>query len=158
MSASESDVLLTNLTETEIKELHAIFSLVDTDGGGSISPDELQILMNTVGLPTTKKELNKIIKEIDENGDGEIQFDEFVKVMSKKVSASYTSDEIIQSFKLFAINSPNGYISKDELKIALTEYGDKISNEKLNNYINSIEFDNNGLYNYEHQVNFILND
>lgn len=158
-NSEEDAVIFEQLTEEEIKELQAIFDLVDRNRCGSISPEGLQTLMTMVGLHTTKEELQKIVDEIDENNDGKIQFDEFVAVMSKKVSISYKANEIIESFQLFATESPNGFISVNELKTALTKYGDtKILNENFLKYIENLEFDENGLFNYQNAVNLIMID
>ena len=53
---------------------------VDEDKGGSISPQELGSLMETLGLKPNQEELDAMIREIDEDGNGEIEFDEFVQV------------------------------------------------------------------------------
>jgi Ca2+-binding EF-hand superfamily protein len=39
-----------HLTEEELKEFQELFDLVDLDHGGSISPEELGSLMETLGL------------------------------------------------------------------------------------------------------------
>jgi calmodulin len=44
----------TGLSPTEFRELQEIFSLVDKDGGGTISKDELELLMRTLGLRPTE--------------------------------------------------------------------------------------------------------
>ena len=54
---------------------------VDEDKGGSISPQELGSLMETLGLKPNQEELDAMIREIDEDGNGEIEFDEFVQVV-----------------------------------------------------------------------------
>ncbi|KAJ1501475.1 hypothetical protein HMI54_009935, partial [Coelomomyces lativittatus] len=41
----------------EFIELREVFRLVDKDGGGTISKDELQLLMQTLGLRISKEEL-----------------------------------------------------------------------------------------------------
>ena len=57
---------------------------VDEDKGGSISPQELGSLMETLGLKPNQEELDAMIREIDEDGNGEIEFDEFVQVAHLK--------------------------------------------------------------------------
>lgn len=54
---------------------------MDEDKGGSISPQELGSLMETLGLKPNQEELDAMIREIDEDGNGEIEFDEFVQVV-----------------------------------------------------------------------------
>jgi Ca2+-binding EF-hand superfamily protein len=53
---------------------------------------------------------------------GEIQFEEFVSVMSRKVQASYTADEVKSAFKVFEGGAPAGYIKVDALEKALRVY------------------------------------
>jgi hypothetical protein len=51
-----------------------------------------------------------MITEIDKNNDGEIQFEEFVAVMSRKVQATYTADEVKAAFKVFESGAPAGFV------------------------------------------------
>lgn len=61
------------------KKLKAAFRLIDKDGSGAISPEELK---RALGIDETQNDhLERLINEIDENGDGEIQFEEFCKMM-----------------------------------------------------------------------------
>ena len=53
-----------NLSEEEIAEFREIFSLVDKDGGGSITGDELGELMDTLGIEATPEEINGMIAEV----------------------------------------------------------------------------------------------
>lgn len=53
------------LSPEEIGEFREIFSLVDKDGGGSISKVELAELMDTLGIEATPEEIETMIAEID---------------------------------------------------------------------------------------------
>lgn len=57
-----------------------------------------------------------MIREIDENSDGEIQFEEFVGVMSKKVNAAASSDEVKKAFRVFQENCPDNFVNVDSIK------------------------------------------
>lgn len=80
-----------NLSAEEIAEFREIFHLVDKDGGGSITKDELVDLMETLRIPTKPEEVEQMINEIDKDKSGTIDFEEFVMVMSKKVNTKYCS-------------------------------------------------------------------
>lgn len=97
--------------------------MVDKDGGGAITGDELATLMNTLGIDTSPEEIEQMIEELDEDSNGEIDFDEFVAVMGRKVSANFTSTQVKASFKLFEDGAEDGKISVDSLISALTNYG-----------------------------------
>jgi calmodulin len=52
-----------HLTEEEISEFREIFNLVDRDGGGTITKEELGELMDTLGIDATAEELDLMINE-----------------------------------------------------------------------------------------------
>lgn len=68
------------LTEEEQQTLNkqrAIFNLLDTDGSGEISVDELMVIADTDGYDLTEKELKFAMDEMDTDGSGEVAFNEF---------------------------------------------------------------------------------
>ncbi|OQR83848.1 calmodulin-like protein [Achlya hypogyna] len=145
------------LTETEIAEFREIFNLVDRDRGGSITKVELGELMDTLGINTSPEEIDLMINEIDQDSNGEIDFDEFVAVMSRKVNATYSADQVKASFRMFENASTPGFIRVDRLRQALTLYGsDKITEEQAHELISQLEPDSNGLINYEEYVNMMM--
>ena len=111
------------LSREELAEFREIFNLVDRDGGGSISKEELGELMDTLGINASQEEVDLMIEEIDQDNNGEIDFDEFVAVMSRKVNANYTPAQVKNAFKIFeSTATPPGYIKVEELKAALCQY------------------------------------
>lgn len=62
------------LTEQELREFKEIFDLVDRDGGGTISRDELQNLMDTLGVKPSEEQLDQMMAEVDTDGSGDIDF------------------------------------------------------------------------------------
>ena len=60
------------LTPEELAEFREIFNLVDKDGGGTISKEELGELMETLGIDATPEEIDLMIAEIDEDNNGMI--------------------------------------------------------------------------------------
>ena len=53
------------LTEEEISEFREIFNLVDKDGGGSITGEELGELMDTLGIEASPEEIDAMIREVN---------------------------------------------------------------------------------------------
>ncbi|CEL99811.1 unnamed protein product [Vitrella brassicaformis CCMP3155] len=155
-SAFEIGRMASNLTDDDIREFREIFNLVDTDGGGSISTDELGKLMETLGIPTTQEELQLMVSEIDDNGDGEIDFDEFVKVMSRKVNADYTPDEVRRAFKVFSGDAPEGQIRVADLEKALITYGhEKLSEDEGRTLVSQLD-SADGMFNYTDYIQMMM--
>lgn len=97
--------------------------------------------------------------EIDKNNDGEIQFEEFVAVMSRKVQATYTAEEVKGAFKVFEGSAPPGYIRIDDLERALTVYGaDRLTSEQVAELIAQIETNQHGMFCYNDYVALMMQD
>jgi calmodulin len=149
--------LMEHLSEEEIAEFREIFNLVDRDGGGSITAVELGELMDTLGIDASPEDIEHMIKEIDQDGNGDIDFEEFVAVMSRKVNATYTSDQVKRAFKVFEHNTPPGYVRAETLIKSLTTYcTEKMNIEQAHDLVGQLEIDNNGLINYAEYVNMMM--
>ena len=61
-----------NLNKQNLEE---IFTLIDEDGSGTISSEELRKFLN---LDSDSILLEEIMNEVDSNNDGEISLDEFL--------------------------------------------------------------------------------
>ena len=73
-----------SVSDAEIAEYREIFSLVDLDHGGTIDCEELETLMDLLGMNVTEDEVLEMIQEIDTTGTDEVSFSDFVRVVSKK--------------------------------------------------------------------------
>lgn len=49
-------------------ELREAFSLFDRDGDGTITTDELGVVMENLGIKTNQQDLHEMIQEVDEDG------------------------------------------------------------------------------------------
>ena len=63
--------------------LMQIFTLVDKDGSGTISKEELIEFFNFGSDTESHKYIQNMVDEADKNGDGEISFQEFLDVMKE---------------------------------------------------------------------------
>jgi len=142
-----------DLGEDELAEFREMFNLVDRDGGGSISNQELGELMDTLGINATQDEIDLMIQEIDQDSNGEVDFEEFVAVMSRKVNATYTEVQVRNAFKLFEDKNNPGQILPDVLEEVLLKYvGSQSSREQIHELVCPLETDANGLFNFERHV------
>lgn len=53
-------------------EMRMAFEVFDRDGSGTISSDELRLVMKQLGENLTDQEINEMLQEADKDGDGMI--------------------------------------------------------------------------------------
>jgi calmodulin len=92
------------------------------------------------------------------DGDGSISFEEFVAVMSRKVQATYSKDQVKVAFHVFENSSyPNGFVRAEDLINALQIYGaEKLTKQQAIDLVRQLDVDQNGLINYDEYVNMMM--
>jgi calmodulin len=77
--------------------------------------------------------------------------------MSRKVNATYSSNEVKSAFKVFEGSNPVGFVKPDALVRALITYGsEKLTEEAALDLVSQLEVDSNGLINYNEYVNMMM--
>lgn len=72
------------MDEDQIAEFREAFALFDVDNSGTISIDEIEILLAKLGKKPNHEQLKLMVAKVDDNGDGSIDFEEFCGLMTKK--------------------------------------------------------------------------
>ncbi|HJE58783.1 MAG TPA: EF-hand domain-containing protein [Nocardiopsis listeri] len=68
---------------SQTTEYAATFALVDVDGDGLISAQELTSLMRNLGDETTEEQAAEVVRTMDSDGDQRISLEEFARYMSQ---------------------------------------------------------------------------
>jgi len=143
------------LTEEQIAEFKEAFSLFDKDGDGTITTKELGTVMRSLGQNPTEAELQDMINEVDADGNGTIDFPEFLSLMARKMKDTDTEEELIEAFKVFDRDG-NGFISAAELRHVMTNLGEKLTDEEVDEMIREADVDGDGQINYEEFVKMMM--
>ncbi|CDR97700.1 calmodulin [Babesia ovata] len=143
------------LSEEQIAEFKEAFSLFDRDGDGSITTKELGTVMRSLGQNPTEAELADMINDIDSSGSGAIDFPEFLILMARKMKEGDTEEELVQAFKVFDRDG-NGFISAQELRHVMTNLGEKLTNEEVEEMLREADVDGDGKINYEEFVKLMI--
>ncbi|CAD7688818.1 unnamed protein product [Nyctereutes procyonoides] len=128
------------LTEEQIAEFKEAFSLFDKDGDRTI---------------TTKELGTDMINEVDTDGNGTIDFPEFLTMMARKMKDTDSEEEIREAFRVFDKDG-NGYIGAAELHHVMTNLGEKLTYEEVDEMIREADIDGDGQVNYEEFVQMMI--
>ena len=81
-------------------------------------------------------------------GNGTIDFPEFLTMMARKMKETDSEDEIREAFRVFDKDG-NGFISAAELRHVMTNLGEKLTDEEVDEMIREADIDGDGQVNYE---------
>nr|XP_060505733.1 calcium-binding protein 8 [Panthera onca] len=74
------------------REIREAFRVLDRDGNGFISKQELGMAMRSLGYMPSEVELAIIMQRLDMDGDGQVDFDEFMTILGPKLVSSEGRD------------------------------------------------------------------
>jgi calmodulin len=115
------------------------------------------IISRSLGQNPTEAELQDMINEVDADGNGTIDFPEFLTMMARKMKDTDSEEEIKEAFKVFDKDG-NGFISAAELRHVMTNLGEKLTDEEVDEMIREADIDGDGQINYEEFVKMMMSN
>ncbi|MBA0658164.1 hypothetical protein Goklo_010396, partial [Gossypium klotzschianum] len=107
---------------------------------GCITTKELGTVMRSLGQNPTEAELQDMINEVDADGNGTIDFPEFLNLMARKMKDTDSEEELKEAFRVFD-KDQNGFISAAELRHVMTNLGEKLTDEEVDEMIREADVD-----------------
>ncbi|CAO3618426.1 unnamed protein product [Mucor fragilis] len=139
------------LNEQQISEYRESFALFDKNGDGAIDLKELGQVMRSLNQEPTNEELKDMINDVDSDNNGRIDFNEFLTIMSRMKGADETENDLLEAFKVFD-KDQDGSITQDELRSVMTNLGQKLTSQELDEMIKEADTDGDGKINYKEFV------
>ncbi len=143
----------------QFSEFKEAFSIFDKDGDGTVTSEELAVVLRSIGLNPSKRELQGLIKEADVDGNNTIELNEFLALMAKKMvrqeydagrndDVTMTEQEIEKTFKVFD-RKGKGFICADEIRQVGALYGETLSDDDVKQMIKEADHDGDGRVSYD---------
>lgn len=129
--------------------------MLDSNNDGKVNTKDLQEMLNRLGIEMKEEIIDELIKmaaghhqgtEIDEN-----DFLQWVKKIQELLPDATSQDpqkDLMAAFKVFDLDN-NGYITRDEIKIAMEKIGEPVTEDQINEMITMADIDMDGRINYE---------
>ncbi|CAA0839277.1 Calcium-dependent protein kinase 11 [Striga hermonthica] len=137
-------VIAERLSEEEIGGLKELFKMIDTDGSGTITFDELKEGLKRVGSDLMESEIKDLMSAADIDNSGTIDYGEFLAA-TVHMNKLEREENLVSAFSFFDKDG-SGYITIDELQQACKEFG--LSELHLDEMISEIDQDNDGQIDY----------
>ncbi|KAK4350489.1 hypothetical protein RND71_029802 [Anisodus tanguticus] len=112
-------VIAEHLKLEEIEVIREMFALMDSDGDGKITYDELKAGLRKVGSQLAEAEMKLLMDVADVDGNGVLDYGEFVAVIIHLQRME--NDEHFRRAFMFFDKDGSGYIELDELREALAD-------------------------------------
>jgi len=124
------------------------FALIDKDGDGIITAEELFEVMRQVDPKISKDEVKEIIVAVDVNGDNVLSLDEFLSArINRKVVQK--EERLRKLFKCLDLDD-SGALSVGEVCAALESVrGEKLTEEEAKRLIEEVDTNKDGEIDYE---------
>ncbi|KAF7142011.1 hypothetical protein RHSIM_Rhsim06G0012400 [Rhododendron simsii] len=142
-------VIAESLSEEEIKGLKQTFKNIDTDNSGSITYEELKAGLTKLGSKLTESEITALMDAADVDKSGSIDYLEFITATMHRHRLE-KEEHLYQAFQFFDKDN-SGFITRDELKNAMAEYG-MGDDDTINEVLDDVDTDKDGKINYEEFV------
>ena len=148
------------LTKQQIENVKNEFLLLDVDGDGTITVDELAGVLRSMKteLQASDKDIERALKDVDRDGDGTIDLEEYLKSRKYKTNrdllhrALVTRSKIRKEFEEYD-RDHSGYVTKDELiEVIQTRTGVTITLKQTDKIVQDTDCDEDGKINYEEFV------
>lgn len=115
---------MSNFTETQISQYKEAFTLLDGDGDGRLSSEEIVTLFRSLGSAKPQKELQAL-------APSGADFADFLSLLAGQPLIS-DADEESALREAFAVFEKDGQIPVDELRKVLTSIGEPLTAEEVN--------------------------
>ncbi|OTF73303.1 nonmuscle myosin essential light chain-like protein, partial [Euroglyphus maynei] len=140
-------------------QLEEIFQIFDTKGDGCIDIDQIGEVLRAMGLNPTEVDIHRCCEPLrEQQKDQRITFDMFMPIHQQiaKNKDRYSFDDIVEGLRHFDADG-SGTIGAAELRHLLTALGEKLSEDEVEQLIDSTMIDDEGRINYETFVKAIMN-
>ncbi|KAH9507179.1 hypothetical protein Btru_056555 [Bulinus truncatus] len=143
----------TQFSQDQISDFQEAFGLFDKDGDGWINASEVGVVIRSLGGVITDAEIASMILQFDKK-NGQVDFADFLTLMATIMNKKESPDELLQAFQVFD-RECNGFVSAAELRHVMTNLGEKMSDEEVDEMIREADIDGTGHINYTEFVRMI---
>ena len=128
-----------NISDEIRSEIDDVFRMFDDDDSGAIDAGELSAALYTItGEKLPRDEILLIIQKYDRDSNGAIDRQEFETMVLERLKGRTFQEETARAFKLLEDPDAQGTITKDSLRRAAAECGEKLTEDDINEMFDTL--------------------
>eukprot|EP01080_Neovahlkampfia_damariscottae_P000227 gene227-4473_t len=144
------------IDEKTKNEMNEAFSLFDKDGDGTISSNEIGIVMKALGENPTDDQIANCLSEMETTEDGSLAYEEYERIMTtKKIGDEAYENNVLEAFKFFD-KEGTGTVKVDVMKELLTSMCEKLTQTELDEFLKQADPESEGVIHYEPYVKKLM--
>lgn len=143
------------LSERESEELNSLFLKFDGDNNGELDVEELSKLVANLQVIANLDDLKALIDTVDEDHNGTIDCVELVGLISRTLSETFSSDEVMEAFNLID-EGGTGLINSVTMGKAMSNADVGISPEDIDYLFTVADESGDGEISYSEFRNIVL--
>ena len=125
------------INDEEKNKIKEAFALFDQNDDGILTKDELITLLRSLGKYVTENDVDNLIRNVNT-----IDISNFMIILNK-IAPKDTQQNLQEAFEIFDSEN-NGYINVPEFRHILTNLGEKLTNDEIDNIIIQLDINNEG--------------
>jgi len=147
----------------QIQQFKEAFSLIDQDGDGVVSEQDLKGIFASLGLPPSKGLFEDLLNDrpgthqrgttndLDDSSVRGVNFTMFLTMMGEHLFEFDTEAELIEAFECFDEND-SGSVKCDDVRRWLSEVGERMDKDEIDRLLKGPFTDRDGNFNYREWV------
>jgi Ca2+-binding EF-hand superfamily protein len=156
ISSSQVNII-EKFTEEEMSTIHELFDSLDHKSSNELDVKQCIYLFRLLLIPIDNEEqFHLLMNQVDLDNNGKISFEEFLILLTKKVTNAQNINIIFETFKYFDKDN-DGFINIHDLSKIFFNLGEKFNEEKLNEILLTIDYDQDGFISYQDFIQMTKN-
>jgi Ca2+-binding EF-hand superfamily protein len=119
------------------------YDLVDDDKDGLITREQASLLYRGLGQTPTNSELNELVEKLPQ----QVTFEDFINWFGASYKQPVAESDLVRAFRVFDLSN-SGVLPVTKFRELLTNLGDHMTSEEIEEILKEIPVDSRGNFDY----------